>query len=355
MCTIDVVPAATLLVPYFEVDLDNPAGTNTLVSIHNALPEPVLAKVTLWTDYSIPSVWFDLFLTGYDVVRLNLGDTFHNGNIPITADLQSDAGDTISPSGDPAWDGSFDECENIFPFYVNPVLGAFHLERIRSGHTGQGISSLNGECIGSSLGDNIARGYITIDTVTHCSLIGPSEPGYFGGVETGRSRHQTRCGGISVSTIPDPRSLLRKVWCTSKRIRVSTLPRPPPVIPSTAVTPRPTTARTIASPWARSGVPRYLNGGPHSHRLPTSWFGATRPRRSRRPSIACENAPDWYPLNETAVSCWSEEEDQVDLCGLTEGLKGERSTLPVFPLETQADHGRCRGFCATLGIRLVLF
>ncbi|HEX3128548.1 MAG TPA: hypothetical protein VH394_14550, partial [Thermoanaerobaculia bacterium] len=34
--TIDAVPAATLLVPYFEVDIANANGINTLFSINNA-------------------------------------------------------------------------------------------------------------------------------------------------------------------------------------------------------------------------------------------------------------------------------------------------------------------------------
>ncbi|HXO29718.1 MAG TPA: hypothetical protein VOA80_20365, partial [Thermoanaerobaculia bacterium] len=36
ICTIDAVPAATLLLPYFEVDLNNPNGLTTLFSINNA-------------------------------------------------------------------------------------------------------------------------------------------------------------------------------------------------------------------------------------------------------------------------------------------------------------------------------
>ena len=35
-CTIDAVPAATLLLPYFEVDIDNPGGVDTFFSINNA-------------------------------------------------------------------------------------------------------------------------------------------------------------------------------------------------------------------------------------------------------------------------------------------------------------------------------
>ena len=53
VCTenaIDVVPAATLLLPYFEVDLANPDGVTTLFSVNNASAAPQLAHVTFWTD-----------------------------------------------------------------------------------------------------------------------------------------------------------------------------------------------------------------------------------------------------------------------------------------------------------------
>jgi len=36
ICSLDKAPAATLLLPYFEVDLDNPNGQTTLFSINNA-------------------------------------------------------------------------------------------------------------------------------------------------------------------------------------------------------------------------------------------------------------------------------------------------------------------------------
>ncbi len=35
-CALDVVPAATLLLPYFEVDLRSPSGRTTLMAINNA-------------------------------------------------------------------------------------------------------------------------------------------------------------------------------------------------------------------------------------------------------------------------------------------------------------------------------
>ncbi|MBP9144591.1 MAG: hypothetical protein KBI44_08920, partial [Thermoanaerobaculia bacterium] len=43
--TVDDVPAATLLLPYFEVDLADPSGVTTLMSINNASATAVLAHV----------------------------------------------------------------------------------------------------------------------------------------------------------------------------------------------------------------------------------------------------------------------------------------------------------------------
>ena len=53
LCNLDVVPAATLLLPYFEVDLNNPNGLNTLISVNNSSAQAVLAHMTIWSDLSI--------------------------------------------------------------------------------------------------------------------------------------------------------------------------------------------------------------------------------------------------------------------------------------------------------------
>src|SRR5262245_17251516 len=83
--TIDEVPAATLLLPYFEVDLGRPDGINTLFSINNAAAAAAIAHVTLWTDQSVPTLDFDVYLTGYDVQTINVRDIF-DGRLPRTAD-----------------------------------------------------------------------------------------------------------------------------------------------------------------------------------------------------------------------------------------------------------------------------
>src|SRR5436853_7709153 len=82
--TIDAVPAATLLLPYFEVDLNNPNGLTTLFSINNASATAVLAHVTVWSDLSVPVLDFNVYLTGYDVQTSNLPHLLA-GSIPVTS------------------------------------------------------------------------------------------------------------------------------------------------------------------------------------------------------------------------------------------------------------------------------
>ena len=47
-CDIAVQPAATLLLPYFEVDLKNPA-TTTLFTVQNLSPLSRIANVMVWS------------------------------------------------------------------------------------------------------------------------------------------------------------------------------------------------------------------------------------------------------------------------------------------------------------------
>ena len=118
--TIDDVPASTLLLPYFEVDLDDANGITTLFSINNASASATLAHVTVWSTWSIPVIDFDVYLTGFDVQTFNLRDVL----------------------------------------------------------TGK-QSSVNGTCAGANYGDNIARGYVTVDVTNACSQLFPSDAGYF--------------------------------------------------------------------------------------------------------------------------------------------------------------------------------
>jgi hypothetical protein len=172
--TIDDVPAATLLLPYFEVDVDSPVtGVNTLFSINNASATAVLAHVTVWSDQSVPVVDFDVYLTGYDVQSISLRDIFVNGIVPTTASAgQDSAGDTISPKGPVSQDINFASCSAL-P-YSQPRLGTGFRAHLQAWLQGK-VSPSTGNCAGSKQQDGILRGYVTVDTVNACNLFFPSD------------------------------------------------------------------------------------------------------------------------------------------------------------------------------------
>ncbi|HXU45913.1 MAG TPA: hypothetical protein VN783_10325, partial [Thermoanaerobaculia bacterium] len=180
ICFVDDVPAATLLLPYFEVDVDDPNGINTLMSINNASADGVLAQVALWTDLGVATFNFSVYLTGYDVQVISLRDIFR-GAAPRTASAGQDPSDTISPKGAFSLDVDFPSCAGQLP--PPPIPGSF-VTHLRAAHSGQFSSILNG-CTGRNLGDGIFRGYVTVDVMNRCSLMFPGDPGYFAAGGTG--------------------------------------------------------------------------------------------------------------------------------------------------------------------------
>ena len=174
-------PAATLLLPYFEVDLDNANGIQTGLSINSASDQAVLAHVVLWSDLSVPVLDFNLYLTGYDAQTVNLRDILVNGTLPRTASAGQDPSDTISPQGAFSQDLHFASCTGQLP---PPTLPSTFITHLQNSLTGQSSAVLGNRCAGRSYGDRIARGYITVDTVNNCTLRFPGDAGYFadGGV-----------------------------------------------------------------------------------------------------------------------------------------------------------------------------
>src|SRR5947207_9629718 len=73
-CDIGTFPAATLLLPYFEVEVRKHVkdASNTIFTVINTSRQPQIARVTVWTDYGYPALWFNVFLTGYDVGSISL-------------------------------------------------------------------------------------------------------------------------------------------------------------------------------------------------------------------------------------------------------------------------------------------
>ena len=157
-------PAATLLAPYFQVGPET--GRTTVFSITNVTAESRLASVTLWTDWAVPTLTFNVYLTGFDVATYNLA-TLLQGQIAGT-------GPETSPHG------GLSHAETEFPgcdrLDVTPpdIDGAF----LHSAHSGEPVGGL---CYASPRGDQTWTGYLTIDTVIRCSSSNPSDAGYFEG------------------------------------------------------------------------------------------------------------------------------------------------------------------------------
>ena len=141
--------AASLLFPYFQVDLDAADGLTTLLAIGNSSVEEALAHVVVWTDRGIPTFAFDLHLPGDAVQTLNLRDVFRNGQLPV-----SGAG------------ASLPECASPIAL---PELGPARRTALRAQHTGQAHPE-DGLCYGSTRRPpHIATGFVTVDLVNRCS------------------------------------------------------------------------------------------------------------------------------------------------------------------------------------------
>ena len=173
-------PSATLLLPYFEVDLVNPAGITTQFSINNSSATAVLVHVIVWSDLSVPVLAFNVYLTGYDVQRVDMRNIL-NGILPQTASAGQDPADTISPRGTLSQDINFASCNGILP--PPKTLPAIYVTHLHDSLTGKGSPVFfGGNCAGVAYTGtlaNIARGYVTMDTVNNCTLRVPTDPGYF--------------------------------------------------------------------------------------------------------------------------------------------------------------------------------
>jgi hypothetical protein len=314
LCVIDAVPAATLLLPYFEVDYTNADGVTTLFSLNNASATAALAHITLWTNWSQPTVDFDVYLTGYDVVTVNMRDIF-NGNIPITADDISDPDDDISPQGPISQDISFPTCINFFPFFINPVIRGGNLERVQDGHTGQPVSTLGtNRCLGDDLGDLVGRGYITIDNVSTCSTAFAFDVGYFidGGVGIANNNNQL-WGDYFIVNPGENFAFGDNMVHVEADDLFNATSTPTGYTFYNRYIPAQTGAdnrEPLGTTWAT----RYLNGGAFTGGTDLIVWRDSTANNQPSNGFACTSAPDWFPLNEFEVIAFDEEEDAVEIC-----------------------------------------
>jgi len=176
-CDISVAPAATLLLPYFEVDISaaNSTGETTLFTITNTSNVDQIAHVTLWTDYSFPVIDFNIYLTGYDVQAINLFDVISRGVIAP----DGGTGTTVTKRGkysDLNASLNLGQCDRL-----PGALDEDYIERMQSAFTEGSVPDF-GDLPGcNNVGgehDN-AVGYATVDVADLCSTSLPTDPGYF--------------------------------------------------------------------------------------------------------------------------------------------------------------------------------
>lgn len=173
-CDIATFPAATLLLPYFEVDLagsDDVAFT-TLFTVVNVTNTPQIANVTLWTDWAYPALSFDLFLTGYDVQAVNLRDVLVRGQLATPGNDISRRGSRSREDNPNFLPNAVAGCGNA-PLNIDPVTLADVSAALATGRT----ASCPGQSVGAA--HTRAAGYVTIDVVATCSTTLPNDAQYF--------------------------------------------------------------------------------------------------------------------------------------------------------------------------------
>jgi hypothetical protein len=303
--TIDAVPAATLLLPYFEVDLSSGAGVTTLLSINNASATAALVKVTLWTDLGVPTLSFPVYLTGYDVHTINIRDVLQ-GTLTASASVGQDPSDLISPKGVLSQDINFASCNGVLP---QPPLSPALAAELRAAHLGQAAATLlGGQCGGVNVGDNIARGFVTADVVNNCTPRTPRDVGYFAPGGTGDATNQNILWGDYFYVNPGQNFAQGDALVSVEASATD---------PETSVPGEYTfygrfvawTAADNREPLVTTFASRFLNGG--------AFTGGTsllvwRDSKTNQGPFACPAAPGtrppWYPLGQEAVVIFDEQE-----------------------------------------------
>lgn len=334
-CRVADQPAATLLIPFFQVDLDDAQGMSTLISVNNASARPALARLVLWTNWGVPTLAFDIYLTGYDIQTLNLRDLLL-GNLPVTGSTVSNRG-LLSEAG-----ADFPGCSAATTQSLGTgskegkataTLNTAELAYLRAAHTGQPVVQASGtspaRCIGAA-GDRtgLATGYVTVDSVNRCSptMVGaidntPAQSGYF--VKGGQglandnnvlwgdffyvNRQQSYAMSHSaVSIVADADFFSPGDYTFYGRYHGFN-------------------GGDDRAPLSSLYYARFLDGGPIAGG--TELVVWRDNRSSRIGPVDCTAGPDWAPLGELQMVAFDEEENPTE-------LRNSNS----FPLATQLVH-----------------
>jgi len=205
-CTVDQRPAATLLVPWFQVTF-NPDGSpqtatsaslqpalDTIVTIGNASAAPTIAHVSVFNERSVLVLDFNVALTGFDIQAMRMSEILR-GNLPstpITTSHVSVANDVcqrnsaaaVYPTGflrvrpnSPTTPEDNTLATALYPTPAFTQGGSFQLNTLDSLDTS--ADSLGCTAAPDGVITGLIHGYMTIDMVNYCNLSNPSDPLYY--------------------------------------------------------------------------------------------------------------------------------------------------------------------------------
>jgi hypothetical protein len=172
-CDIAVLPAATLLLPYFDVDLADAPSATTRFTVQNASAAAQIVHVTIWTDWAFPVMSFPLFLAGYDVQSIDLYDVLARGVIARGMHVLADAANPHFLA-DAITACASERLPVDIPASVLDDIGSALTRGVINSHA---RTCANGARIGGTHAHAI--GYVTIDVVATCAPLLPTSPAYF--------------------------------------------------------------------------------------------------------------------------------------------------------------------------------
>ena len=194
-CTIDHKPAATLLVPYFQVAVSAATATppqvigtaggtdfaDTFMTVLNASAEPELAHVTVWNRRSVPVLDFNIALTGFDEISWSMAQVL-SGNLPNNPAAQDAVGnackDTSGPGHFVKFPGSASSNDgSASTVYTNPVFTGFAFQ-LAAELDGTDDCADGGET-SLATDPDVLSGYVTIDMVNYCTFDNPNDSNYY--------------------------------------------------------------------------------------------------------------------------------------------------------------------------------
>src|SRR6266550_2424604 len=191
-CDIGVTPAATLLLPYFEVETSTRA-VDTFFTIVNTGYLAQIAHVVVWTDWSYPVLDFNVFLTGFDVQPISMYDIIVNGIIAPNPGSTTNGGTSstaTATSGGVVLSpiGAFSSLNNANPNITIATCGTLpgkipefvraNVASLLVTGAAAGVCTLAGSPASSHPTATSAVGYVTVDVAAVCSQNMPDAPAY---------------------------------------------------------------------------------------------------------------------------------------------------------------------------------